>query len=56
MWAICERLGRADEAARYLKVARRCWAKAEPYLFNRLQAEFAKKAATLSRSNVVAGE
>lgn len=54
MWAVCDRLGRADEAARYLKVARRCWAKAEPHAFAQLQQDLAKKAANLGRANVTA--
>ncbi len=44
MWALCARLGRAEEAERYLKVARRCWAKADPHDFERLREDLARKA------------
>ncbi len=44
LWAVCDRLGRPDEAARYLKVARRCWAKASASDFDRLQSDMAKRA------------
>jgi len=54
MWAVCDRLGRTDEAARYLKVARRCWARAEPEAFARLQADYAKKAAHVRRADLSA--
>lgn len=54
LWAVCDRLGRTDEAARYLKVARRCWARAEPEAFARLQADYRKKAATVGRADLSA--
>jgi hypothetical protein len=44
MWAVCDRLGRADEASRYLKVARRCWAKAAPADFDGLKNDLRAKA------------
>ncbi len=44
MWALSSRLGKSDEAERYLRVARRCWAKADPRDFERLRDEFARKA------------
>lgn len=44
LWALCERLGRTDEAYRYLKVAQKSWAKAEPKDFESLKAEMAKRA------------
>lgn len=44
MWALCDRLGRIDEAARYLKVALRCWAKADPADFERLKNSLRAKA------------
>ncbi|HEY3788789.1 MAG TPA: tetratricopeptide repeat protein [Urbifossiella sp.] len=47
LWAVCERLGRTEEAERYLKLAHRCWAKAEPKDFERLKASFAAKAARI---------
>ena len=40
LWALCTRLGRTDEAARYFKVAQRCWAKADATLFDRLRSDF----------------
>jgi hypothetical protein len=49
MWAVCARLGRAEEAERYLKVAHRCWAKADPKDFEALKADLAAKAAKLRR-------
>ena len=36
MQAMCEKLGRMDEAGRYAEVARKFWAKADP---DRLEAE-----------------
>lgn len=48
MWALCDRLGRTEEAGRYMKVARRCWAKASPVDFDRLQNDMAKRATKLT--------
>lgn len=47
LWALCDRLGRTDEAARYLKVAHRCWTRAEAALFEQLKADYAKKAVNI---------
>ena len=47
---VCDRLGRTEEADRYLKVARRCWAKADPKDFDRLKADLAARATRLTRS------
>ena len=44
LWALCTRLGRADEAARYFKLAQRCWAKADGELFDRVRSDFAHAA------------
>ncbi len=44
LWALCSRLGRTDEAERYLKIAHRCWAKADPKDFERLKTSFALRA------------
>ena len=44
LWALCDRLGRTEEAARYMKVARRCWGKASAADFDRLQSDLAKRA------------
>jgi hypothetical protein len=47
LWAVCDRLGRTDEAERYMKVAKRCWAKAAPADFDRLKADMAERALRL---------
>ena len=44
MWALCARLGRTEEAERFLKVAHRCWAKAEPMDFEQMKDDFARRA------------
>ena len=44
LWAVCARLGRADEAERYMAVARRCWSRADPADFDRLRTGYAAKA------------
>jgi len=44
LWALCQRLGRTDEAARYFKLAQRCWAKADGGLFDRLRSDSAHAA------------
>lgn len=44
LWALCDRLGRTDEAERYMKVAKRCWAKAAPADFDNLKADMATRA------------
>lgn len=56
MWAVCDRLGRAEEADRYMKVARRCWCRADPTDFERLRADFAAKATRLPRPSIAAAE
>ncbi len=55
LWALCERLGRTEEADRYLKLAHRVWAKADPKDFAGLQADMAKRAAKVAKS-VAMGE
>jgi tetratricopeptide (TPR) repeat protein len=52
LWALCDRLGRTEEADRYLKVAHRCWAKAESGAFAVLKDDFAKKAANVPTPSV----
>ncbi len=37
LWATCNATGRAEEAARYMKLAQKCWAKADPADFERLK-------------------
>lgn len=54
MWALAQRLGKPDEAARYLKVARRCWAKADAKDFERLRDDFARRAAKVPAPDVAA--
>lgn len=54
LWALCSRLGKSDEAERYLRVARRCWAKADPHDFERLRDELAKKATNVPAPTVAA--
>ena len=54
MWAVCDRLDRTEEAERYLKVARRCWAKADPRDFERLKEGLAAKAAKIARNTAAA--
>jgi hypothetical protein len=44
LWALCAKLGRTEEAQRYLRLAQRCWAKADPKDLARLQAGFQKYA------------
>ena len=56
MWALCHRLGREEEAARYLKVARRCWDKADPNDLVRFRDEFAKKADHIAGANIAANK
>ena len=52
MWAVCDRLGRTDEADRYLKVAKRCWSKADPKDFAALQSDLVAKANKLPRPSL----
>jgi tetratricopeptide (TPR) repeat protein len=54
MWALCGRLGRAEEAERYLKVARRCWARADPQDFERRREDFARMALNVTGAATVA--
>ncbi|VTU01413.1 tetratricopeptide domain-containing protein : Tetratricopeptide repeat domain protein OS=uncultured planctomycete GN=HGMM_F16E03C28 PE=4 SV=1 [Gemmataceae bacterium] len=50
LWALCDRLGRADEAAGYLKVAQRLWSRATPKDFEALKADMARRATKVVRS------
>ncbi len=56
LWALCERLGRTEEADRYLKLAQRVWAKADPKDFSALQAVMANRAAKITKPVAAAGE
>lgn len=51
MQALCSRLGRTEEAARFGQVAERCWAKADKKSFEALRDEMAKKAVHLQRES-----
>ncbi|QJW96963.1 tetratricopeptide repeat protein [Frigoriglobus tundricola] len=55
MWALCERVGRIEEAERYLKLAHRVWARADPRDFAGLQADLAKRAGKITKT-VARGE
>ena len=50
LWLLCERLGRTEEAERYLRVAHRVWAKADPKDFAGLQADMAKRAGKIAKA------
>ena len=54
LWAISGRLDRAEEASRYLKLAQRCWSKADSQQFETLKADFAAKASKLASPSVAA--
>ena len=56
MWAVCEKLGRTEEADRYLKLARRVWAKADPKDFSALQSTMANRAAKIAKPVAAAQE
>jgi Tfp pilus assembly protein PilF len=47
MWALCDRLGRTQEAERFLALATRQWSRADPDDFNRLKHAMATKASRL---------
>jgi tetratricopeptide (TPR) repeat protein len=44
LWALCDRLGRAEEASRYLKVAHRVWANAATKDFESVKSDMARRA------------
>ncbi|HSQ54697.1 MAG TPA: hypothetical protein VLM40_03050, partial [Gemmata sp.] len=59
MWALCDRLGRAEEAERYLKVAHRLWSRASTTDFEALKGDMARRAAkipTVSATAAVSSE
>lgn len=47
LWAVCDRLGRGDEAGRYMALARRLWSRADPDDFARLRYDLSTRAASL---------
>lgn len=55
LWALCDRLGRNDEAERYMKVAKRCWSKAAPADFDNLKADMAARALRLPTTATSSG-
>ena len=55
MWALCQRVGRTAEAERYLKLARRCWQRADSADFERLKATFTRRGWNLPSSTVAGG-
>jgi tetratricopeptide (TPR) repeat protein len=56
MWAICQKLGRGEEAERYMRLAQRCWAKADTRDFGRLQQSFKRMAEGRSSSQTIAAK
>lgn len=56
MWALCDRLGRAQEAERFMALARRLWSRADPDDFDRLKNGLAAKAAKLVRATTAAAQ
>ncbi len=50
LWALCDRLGRTDEATRCLKVAHRLWEKANPKDFEAIKDDMAKRATKIPKS------
>lgn len=56
LWALCERLGRTEEAARYLKVAHRVWARAATKDFESVKSDMARRAEKVPRPVAAAAE
>jgi hypothetical protein len=54
LWALCDRLGRADEAGRYLKVAQRVWARAATRDFESIKSDMARRAAKVRITTLAA--
>jgi hypothetical protein len=54
MQALCDRLGRSDEAQNFGKIAERCWSKADRKDFDMLKDEIFKKAAHVSADGTAA--
>jgi tetratricopeptide (TPR) repeat protein len=48
LWALCDRLGRSDEASRYLKLAQRLWGRSGTKDFESIKADMARRATKLS--------
>jgi tetratricopeptide (TPR) repeat protein len=43
MWALCDKDGRSEEAERYLKLAKKCWCRADEIDFQRIKDAMMKK-------------
>lgn len=54
LWALCQKLGRTEEVDRYLRLAQRCWAKADPQHFQLLKSRFAKLANGAAQQTIAA--
>jgi hypothetical protein len=54
LWALCERLGRTEEADRYLKVAHRIWSRATSKDFETIKADLARRAARVPSPTIAA--
>ncbi|MBA4189443.1 MAG: hypothetical protein C0467_15745 [Planctomycetaceae bacterium] len=50
LWALCDRLGRTEEAASCLKLAGRLWARAAPKDFEMLKADMARRATKIAKT------
>jgi tetratricopeptide (TPR) repeat protein len=55
MQALCDRLGRIEEAARFAQVAERCWAKADRKVFELLRDDMRKKAEHVAHDATTTG-
>jgi tetratricopeptide (TPR) repeat protein len=56
MWALCERLGRTEEAARFMALANRLWSRADQDDFQRLRDGLAAKAARIPTTTAAGRE
>jgi len=56
LWALCARLGRTEEASRYLKLAHRFWAKADPKDFDLVKAGMEKRATKVPKPTMAAAQ
>ncbi|QEG27423.1 hypothetical protein GobsT_21790 [Gemmata obscuriglobus] len=54
LWALCDRVGRSEEAARYLKLAQRAWSRADSKDFIALQHDMAERAKKITKPSVAA--
>ena len=54
LWALCDRLGRPEEAGRYLKVAERVWARAATKDFESIKNDMARRATKVRTPSIAA--